>query len=127
MYRFLVLSTAALLASCGDFPGQKGAIESLPDVVREINESGTSELAKDIPGATMKARIDDGDTLVLMMGNIPSGNRSFDPYTVRKTLRPEVCASDNYRQLFEEGGKVRVEMTSNFGKELPAIQFARCG
>ena len=75
----------------------------------------------------MKARIDDGKTLVLIIGNVPLGNTTYDPNAMRKTLRPQICGSRNYRELIEDGGKVRVEMTTNYGKELPAVQFARCG
>ncbi len=114
---------AVLLAGCGE----RTTLEVLPDVVRDINESGSAEISKQIPGATMKARIDDGKTLVLMIGNVPLGNTTYDPNAMRKTLRPQICGSRNYRELIEDGGKVRVEMTTNYGKELPAVQFARCG
>ncbi len=125
--RFLLVSGLAITATaCGGIVDQRSAIEQLPDVVDAINRDGNAEIAKQLPGAVVTARIDDGDTLVIMMGNVPLGNTTFDPNAVRKTLRPQVCGSENYRELFEEGGKVRVEMTSNFGKEMPAIQYSRC-
>lgn len=126
--RTLALATIAVtLAGCGGVFDERSTLEVLPDVVRDINRSGSAEIAKEIPGVTMKARIDDGSTLVLMMGNVPVGTSTYDPNAVRKALRPQVCGSRNYRELIEGGGKVRVEMTTNFGKELPAVQFARCG
>lgn len=127
MYRFGMAAAMAVLASgCGGLVEQRSTLEMLPDVVDGINRTGSSELSQQIPGATMKARIEDGSTLVLMMGNVPLGNQSYDPNALRRTLRPQVCGSDDFRELIDEGGKIRVEMTTNFGKELPAIQFARC-
>ena len=122
----IALAMGGLVTGCGGAFEQRSTLEVLPDVVAEINRSGTAEIGKQMPGVTMKARIDDGKTLVLLMGNVPMGNQSYDPNALRKTLRPEVCGSDNYRDLIEDGGKIRLEMTTNFGKKLPAIQFARC-
>lgn len=101
--------------------------ELLPDLAEEINTRGTLEIGKDFPGVTMKARVDETDTLVVMLGNVPLGNRTYDPNAVRRSLRGEVCSDRHLRELIANGGKVRLEMTTNFGKELPAVQFARCG
>lgn len=125
MAKWIVLGVLALLPACGMLEN-KSAIEVMPDVARNINESGTAEFAKIFPNATMNARVDNGDTMVLIMGNMPLGNETYDPMALQKLLRPKLCATQNFRDLIAEGGKIRVEMTSNFGKQLPAIQFTRC-
>ncbi|WP_299194745.1 hypothetical protein [uncultured Erythrobacter sp.] len=122
-----VVPLAACLAGCGNMLIGEITPEVLPDLADEMNERGTLEIGKDFPGVTMHARVDSGDTLVVMMGNVPLGNRTYDPNAVRRLLRSEVCSDSNLSELISNGGKVRLEMTSNFGKELPAVQFARCG
>lgn len=126
MKKSILVAGIVSLSACGGVVDNRTALEKLPDVVEMINRDGTTEIARDFPGVRAAARIDDGDTLVIMMSNVPFGGRTFDPNAVRRSLRPQVCGSENYRELFEAGGKVRLEMTSDHGKELPAIQYARC-
>ena len=120
------IAAIPLLAGCQDMLMGEVTPELLPDLVEEINTHGTLEMGKQFPGVTMKARVDNADTLVIMMGNVPLGNTTYDPNAVRRLLRSEVCEDGNLRQLIDNGGKVRLEMTTNFGKELPGVQFARC-
>lgn len=101
--------------------------DNLPAVVAAVNAGSADYLFADIPGAKVSARLDEGDTLVLKVTNVPTGTRTFDPNTIRAALREEVCKGSSYGKLIEQGGKVRMEFVSNFGKELPAIQFAHCG
>ena len=122
MKLWVVAGGAMLLASCS--PGVSK--DNLPAVVAAVNNGSADYLFKDIPGAKVSARVDEGDTLVLKVSNIPTGNRTFDPNAIRAALREEVCKSGSYGQLIKQGGKVRMEFVSNFGKELPAIQFAHC-
>ena len=127
MKTWLTIACIPLLAGCGNMLVGEVTPELLPDVVEEINEHGTLEIGKEFPGVTMEARLDNEDTLVIMMGNVPLGNRTYNPNAVRRLLRGEVCNDTVLSELIANGGKVRLEMTSNFGKELPAVQFARCG
>lgn len=120
---WILLATSAVIAACS--PGVSK--DNLPAVVRAVNNGSADYLFADIPGAKVSARVDPGDTLVLKVTNVPTGNQTFDPNAVRKALREEVCEHGSYGQLIAQGGKVRFEFVSNFGKDLPAIQFAHCG
>lgn len=127
MKTFWTLPAAALLlAGCGEMMMGEVGTDILPALVDEINQNGTHEIAKQIPGATIKARLEGDDLLVLMVGNVPTGNQTYDPNALRRLMRGEVCKDRHLAELIRNGGKLRIEMTSNFGKELPAIQFARC-
>lgn len=120
---WVAIAGALVLAGCS--PGVSK--DNLPAVVAAVNNGSADYLFEDIPGAKVSARVDDGDTLVLRVTNVPTGTRTFDPNPIRNALRPEVCKSSSYGDLIAAGGKVRMEFVSNFGKELPAIQFAHCG
>ncbi len=121
-YWFLIAAAVAI-AACS--PGVSR--DNLPAVVAAVNNGSADYLFEDIPGAEVSARVENGDTLVLKVTNVPYGTRTFDPNPIRAALRPEVCNADSCGKLIEQGGKVRLEFVSNFGKELPAIQFAHCG
>ena len=123
MKTWVVFAILAVLAACS--PGVSK--ENLPAVVRAVNNGSADYLFADIPGVKVSARLDPGDTLVLKVANVPTGTRTFDPNAIRKALREVVCNSGSYGRLIEQGGSVRMEFVSNFGKELPAIQFAHCG
>ncbi|MEP2552218.1 MAG: hypothetical protein ABJH26_13055, partial [Marinomonas sp.] len=83
MAKWMVLGALALLPACGMLEN-KSAIEALPDLADKINESGTIEAAKLFPNATMNARVENGDTLVLIAANAPLGTSTFDPMAVQK-------------------------------------------
>ncbi len=120
-------SLGLTLSACGALTPMTPE-ERLAYSVKHFNsEAATAEMDKQLPGSKMAARVDNGDTLVLMVTNVPTGNRTFDPNTLRKVMRPTLCDDRDFRQLMEDGINVRFELTSNFGKELPAVQFARCG
>lgn len=115
---------AIALAGCGG--GGADSLESdLADAVRAINEGGGQSIGGEFPDSKLNARME-GDTLVLIMSNAPMGKRTFDPNVLRKTLRPEICGSAEYRRLIEAGYKLRVEIVSNTGHRLPPVQYARC-
>lgn len=123
--RILILvSILFAVSACGGLIGEPSPREILPKVVDRINREGADIV--DLPGVTVSAQIEHDDTLVLMMDNVPLGNTSYDPYTVRKTLRPQICGEENFREILKAGFKIRFEMTSNHGKKLPAIFFASC-
>lgn len=128
MKQALIILAIAPLAACGGLIEPLSAEQRLARSVDNFNNSWErSDIARQLPGSKMAARIDNGDTLVLMVDNLPVGNRTFDPNAVRKTMRPTLCDDSDFRELMDAGIKVRFEMTSNFGKPLPAVQFARCG
>lgn len=111
-----------LLAACADAPLEQRLAES----VQRFNESEARN-APSSPGAlTRTVHIEGGDTLVFKLDNIPTGNTSFDPNAMRKSLRAEFCEDRAMRELLEAGVKVRFDLTSNYGKELPSVKFARC-
>lgn len=114
---------AAALTGCGPSVSK----DSLPEVVRWVNDGNMDYLFADLDGTDISARLDPGDTLVLKVTNLPTGTQTYDPNALRKMLRSEVCEPGTFGRLIEQGGKVRFEFVSNFGKELPAIQFAHCG
>ncbi len=114
------------LTACGAVADNRSMTERLPDIADYLNRNGNPKLTAEFPNATIGARVDEGDTLVIMVGNIPTGSTAIDPNALRKLWRPLVCGEEHYRQLFSEAGKVRMEITSNFGKKLPPVQYARC-
>ena len=117
-----VIGLGAMVAACNPSVSK----DDLPTIVRGVNAGEADYLFKEMPGVELSARIDEGDTLVLKVENLPTGNQTYDPNLMRKQLRPEICGEGAFRQLIDEGGRLRFEMVSNTGKELPAIQFARC-
>ena len=121
-----ILAMGLAVAGCGDAFEPLSAEEKLARSVERFNRNGGDVVADALPGSSTKARIDGGVTLVLMVSNVPSGTRTFDPNAVRKAMRPSLCSDDDFRAMIDQGIKVRFEMTSNFGKELPAVQFSRC-
>ena len=114
------------LAGCGGVPSGPVTDQEMAQVVREINREGAEIFADEFPGMTGQARLDPDNILVLMLVNTPTGKRTYDPNALRRLLRPQICEDGNFRRLIDNGWKVRLEMTSNMGSELPAIQFARC-
>ena len=120
------LGLVVALAGCGGVPSGPVTDQEMAQVVREINREGAEIFADEFPGMTGQARLDPDNILVLMLVNTPTGKRTYDPNALRRLLRPQICEDGNFRRLIDNGWKVRLEMTSNMGSELPAIQFARC-
>lgn len=121
--RILFLSViSVLLAACTNAPLD----QRLAEAVQRFNDSEARN-APSSPGAlTRTAGIEGGDTLVFKLANMPTGTTSFDPNAMRKSLRGEFCEDREMRELLEAGVKVRFDLTSNYGKELPSVKFARC-
>ncbi|MEO1731976.1 MAG: hypothetical protein AAFR64_14740 [Pseudomonadota bacterium] len=120
---FLALSM--LVAGCGVLQPQS-LEERLADAVVEFNESEAASVANGATRTRREARLDGDDTLVIAITNLPTGNSTFDPMAMERSLRPEFCDDAEMRELIEAGIRVRFELTSNFGKELPSVQFNRC-
>lgn len=119
----LVTASALALASCGE---PRSLEAELAQAVREVNAGGGQTFGSEMAGAKLNARIDNGDTLVLVMSNVLSGSRTYDPNAIRKDLRPNVCGEAHYRRIIDGGFKLKIEMISNTGKELPPVIYARC-
>lgn len=124
--RAWALLGAAALSACGSGIGGGRTLEETLDGAAAHMNRNSAKIVGNLPGSKMTARVENGDTIVLRLTNVPSGTQTYDPNAVRKMFRPEFCNKTLYNKVFAKGGKVRLELVSNFGKELPAIQFARC-
>ena len=67
-----------------------------------------------------------GESVVLRILDTPTGYETADPNHFRKILRRDVCGLSSVRDVFERGGKIRVEIISNIGVEAAAFQLAQC-
>lgn len=131
MKRSLVLFGFLALAACGGPILGPGTLEDKLAIGADYaNTHGTQQMRAQIgPSfgkASVSARVDNGDTLVVMIENLPSGKATWDPNVMRKKLRPEMCREPVYHEIFGSGGKVRLEVTSNIGQELPAVTVGSC-
>lgn len=121
-----ILALALLLMGCGGLVGEPKSTEArLAAMVERYNEVQASAKTDDQSGAQRHARIEGGNTLVIEITNVPTGNSTFDPNAMRKSLRPEIC-DDLMRELLDAGISVRFDLTSNFGKKQPSVHFSRC-
>ena len=123
MIRKTTIALGALaLAACG---GPATKEEAMADAANYFNRYGTDALAGQFKGIKVKSSVQE-DVLVIRMENFPSGTRTFDPDAVRKLFRPKMCEMSSSREIIDMGGKIRVEIQSNYGKELPSVTVARC-
>jgi hypothetical protein len=131
---FALIAAIALpvaLTACGGPILGPGTLEDKLAVGADYtNTYGTEQMRRQIgPSfgkASVSARVDNADTLVVMIEGLPSGNATWDPNVMRKRLRPEMCSEPVYHELFGAGGKVRLEVISNIGRELPAVKVSSC-
>lgn len=126
MKQLMVAAGALALAGCGALAAPMTLEESMQDAADFFNKNGASFLPKEIEQAKVSARVEDGEIMVIRLENIPTGNATFDANYARKMFRPKLCEQSSSRKIIEQGGKIRVEMRSNIGKELPSVQVARC-
>ncbi len=128
MRKFAIVFVALALSGCGGgVPGGAGTLEdSLVDAADFFNTRGDSFLPVEMGGATVSARVEGKDTIVVRMVNIPTGHATFDPNYARKMMRPKLCETSSSRKIIERGGRIWLEMQSNIGKELPSFGVARC-
>lgn len=114
----IAIGTLAL-AGCGE---PETLDEALNGAANFFNRNAD---AFDLKGVKLSANVAE-DVLTIRMTNFPSGTRTFDPNAARKLFRDKLCDIGKARDILEMGGKIRVELRSNYGKDLPAVQVARC-
>lgn len=118
----LFAATLAVVA-CGEGEPLDVLVE---DTARYYNSQGEDFFADLYPGSKTGASAEGGDTLVVRIENIPSGKRATDPFKWSNGVREGMCASGGMDHLLEAGAKIRVEMRSNMGVELPTTHLASC-
>lgn len=130
MKKGFVLAVCALAGGCGPILGPGTLEDKLAVAADYVNSHGTEQMRSQIGAqfgnAKVSSRIDGVDTLVIVIKDLPTGKASWDPFVMRKTLRNDMCAQAVYRELFEAGGKAKLEVTSNIGFQLPNVQVAGC-
>lgn len=119
MKRLMIAVATVALAGCG---GPETLDEALNDAASFFNRNADS---LDLKGVKLSATVE-GDVLTMKMTNFPSGTRTFDPNAARKLFREKLCGIGSAREILDMGGKIRVELRSNYGKDLPAVQVAGC-
>ena len=126
MNHWIIALSTTTLAGCGAIAAPMTLKESMQDAADFFNVNGASFLPGEIAQAKVSARVEDGDTMVIRLENMPTGHATYDANYARKMLRPKLCDTRSGRNMIEQGGKIRVEMRSNIGKELPPVQIAHC-
>lgn len=91
-----------------------------------VNRHGTEALSPELGNARLESKVIGKDTLVLRVLDTPTGYETADPNHWRKLLRREVCDTASFRDVFERGGKIRIEIISNIGVEAAVLQFSQC-
>lgn len=118
-----IAALAALaLAGCG---GPETKEEAMSQAADFFNNNGEALAGAGLKDVKLTAAVE-GDVLVMKMTNFPSGTRTFDENAARKLFRAKLCEMRKSREILELGGKIRVDIRSNYGKELPSVQVARC-
>ncbi|MCR2834148.1 hypothetical protein [Parerythrobacter lacustris] len=120
------LAAAIPLAGCGAGVTEDNLASRLEGAAKFLNTDGQAMLADTMDGAKLTATAEGGDTLVMTIENVPTGNEIFDPGTMRKLLRPNVCDEAGNRSVIDAGGKFRIEMISNTGKVQSPVTIANC-
>ena len=121
--RTLTIAVCSLaLAGCG---GPETLEEALGNAADFYNSSSNNLQTSQLKNTKIKADVS-GDLLTIRLTNFPSGTRTYDPNALRKLLREKLCEIGSARAIFDMGGKIRIELQSNYGKELPPVQVARC-
>ena len=130
MKKGVVLAALVVAGGCGPILGPGSLEDKLAVAEDYVNRHGTDQMRKQIGpqfgSAKVSSRVDGNDTLVIVIKDLPTGKASWDPFVMRKTLRGDMCAQAVYRELFEAGGKAKLEVTSNIGFQLPSVQVAGC-
>nr|WP_137677363.1 hypothetical protein [Parerythrobacter lutipelagi] len=127
MMRIVTISVlAATLTACGPGVSEQNLPQTLEGAANFINTDGQAMLAGEMGNAQVSAAAEGGDTLVLKIENLPTGNQVMDPNVMRKMLRPSICDNSGNRSVIDAGGKFRVEFISNTGKASPPVTIANC-
>lgn len=91
-----------------------------------LNQHWAEKLSPELGNVRVESEVIGKDTLVLRIRDTPTGYETADPNHFRKILRRDVCRLSSVRDVFERGGKIRVEIISNIGVEAAAFQLAQC-
>lgn len=122
MKKLMVVVGVVALAGCG---GPETLDEALNDAAGFFNKNAKSLQTPQLKNTKLSASVAD-DVLTIRMTNFPSGTRTFSANAARKLFRAKLCDMSSSREILDMGGKIRVELRSNYGKELPPVQIARC-
>lgn len=115
------------LSSCGALTGPPATLEeTLEDAARYFNTRGTLSLPTELGNARIEAEVIGSDMIAFRVVNAPTGYDTLDSNVARKMLRGKLCEMSSARNVFERGGKIRVEIISNIGVEATSFQLAQC-
>ncbi|MEP0189078.1 MAG: hypothetical protein ABJP70_04645 [Erythrobacter sp.] len=124
MRTIISLALAGLIAACSTAPDTLEG--TLDRAANHFNQNGLDIINEELKATGMNVSVEGEDTLVMRVEGIATGNLTFDPIAMTKVMRENICESDWNRRVFEKGGRLRIELVSNYGKELPPILFAKC-
>ena len=122
MKRLIIAICTLALAGCGE---PETLDEALGNAAHYFNKNATALQTAALKDTKLSASVTD-EVLTIRMANFPSGTRTFDPNAARKLFREKLCDLNSSRNILDMGGKIRVELRSNYGKDLPPVQVARC-
>jgi hypothetical protein len=115
------------LPGCGALFGPPATLEETLELAAGfLNRHWAEELSPELGKVRVESEVIGKDTLVLRILDTPTGYETADPNHFRKILRRDVCGLSSVREVFERGGKIRVEIISNIGVEAAAFQLAQC-
>lgn len=115
------------LAGCGNaFAGPPALKDTLNRTAGELRAQAPALFAEDFGEMKFVPRVEGKDTLVLRFENAPVGSKAFDPNVIQRTVRPKVCEIGALRTVIESGGRIKLELASPIGAELPPVLFSRC-
>ncbi len=124
MRTLFCIALAGFAAACSAEPDTLEG--TLDKAANHFNKHGLDTINDQLKATAVKASVKDGLTLVMRVEGVATGNLTFDPIAMTKVMRKNICENDWNRRVFEKGGRLRIELVSNYGKELPAILFAKC-
>ena len=122
MKKLMMLAGALTLTACG---GPETLEEALQANASHLNRNANALKPAQLKNTKVTASVE-GDVLLIKMTNFPSGTRTFSANAARKLFRQKLCDMSMSRDVLDMGGKIRVELRSNYGKDLPPVQVARC-
>lgn len=115
------------LSGCGALMGPPATLEeTLERAAGYLNRHWAAKLPPELGKVRVESEVTGKDTLVLRILDTPTGYETADPNHFRKILRRDVCDLGSVRDVFERGGKIRVEIISNIGVEATSFQLAQC-
>lgn len=127
MRNLLFAVAASALVSYFGLVGRPATLETKLEFAADyVNRHGTEQLSRELGNARLESKVIGKDTLVLRVLDTPTGYETADPNHWRKLLRREVCDTASFRDVFERGGKIRIEIISNIGVEAAVLQFSQC-